>query len=99
MFDHSEGRLASVGLINVTEDDMNEEKELIPFKFCTKENNIIDTHKSKLRLAISVTNQFSDYVGGGSVRRVDEGVYVLQVVTTTADPVVGSLEQLEQKSP
>ena len=94
--DRSEGRLASVGLIKVLEEDMAD-MELIPFKFNTIKDNITPAHKSELSDAVVNVDQFSNI--GGSVRLVDEGVYVLQVVTTTADPVVGSLEQLEQKSP
>ena len=48
MFDRSEGRLASVGLIKVLEDDMDKEMELIPFKFCTKEDKITDRHEKGL---------------------------------------------------
>jgi hypothetical protein len=96
MFDRSEGRLASVGLIKVLETDMADE-EVIPFKCNTINANITPEHKSKLSDAIVNVDQFSNI--GGSVLLVDEGVCVLQVVTTTADPVVGSLEQLEQKSP
>jgi hypothetical protein len=95
--DRSEGRLASVGLIKVLEEDMAD-MELIPFKFCTKEDKITPGHEKGLGEIIRTTNQFSDAING-AIWPLDEGVYVLQVVTTTADPVVGSLEQLELKSP
>ena len=95
--DRSEGRLASVGLIKVLEEDMAD-MELIPFKFCTKEDKITPGHEQGLGEIIRTTNQFSDAING-AIWPLDEGVYVLQVVTTTADPVVGSLEQLELKSP
>lgn len=103
--DRSEGRLASVGLIKISRNDMPFKNELIPFKFCSNTDKIIPGTagtESKLLHAIKNVDPFSG-IGGELILSqtvsTHEDVYVLQVVTTTADPVVGSLEQLEQKSP